>query len=437
MHAKKIEWLTTKYGNPEVRPLDEINGIKLTNQELGPEFESVHRQYGDTTTSEQERSILKLPPKYGLMKRVNVTSTVIEVEKCFNGMRWNHIIAEQDEETGEAGDTTVPKEFHDKEENEMDINRLKPTDLPFNHKVCMPRAIGLEKEVTFQKLKNEIRDIAVDMNKKTKDNSNLQEDETKGLKELKQRQDDEEIVCFQTDKSGRWSVDSIQNYKLSTEKHLQTGAKKITLEEYEVSEEELNCHTKALLRMMGLRDDTNGGRLRQTCTADGVNFAQLYSLRKDHKPVPEGEEAIGPKSRPVCGCEDCATKRVSYLLCQILKPLVSDSATHCDSTQKLLSRIDELNDDEDLQLNDRHVIGSLDIVALYPSLDIEKCASVVQEKLYESEITFANLQWKEIMLYLRYMMTDEQLRERQLYNHAPKKMETRTPTTVPCIRKQQ
>jgi hypothetical protein len=60
-------------------------------------------------------------------------------------------------------------------------------------------------------------------------------------------------------------------------------------------------------------------------------------------------------------------------------------------------------------------------VALYPSLDIEKCASVVQEKLYESEITFANLQWKEIMLYLRYMMTDEQLRERQLYNHAPKR----------------
>ena len=168
---------------------------------------------------------------------------------------------------------------------------------------------------------------------------------------------------------------------MSTEKHLQEGVREISLEEYQVSEDELNCHAKALLRMMGLEDNTNGERLRQTCTADGVNFAQLYSLRKDHKPIPEGQEMIGPKSRPVCGCEDCATKRVSYLLCQILKPLVSDSATHCDSTQKLLSGIKEINDDDDLQLNDNHVIGSLDIEALYPSLDIEKCASVVKERL--------------------------------------------------------
>ena len=44
---------------------------------------------------------------------------------------------------------------------------MKPTDLPFNSKVCMPRAIELEKEVKFQNLKNNIREIATDMNKKT------------------------------------------------------------------------------------------------------------------------------------------------------------------------------------------------------------------------------------------------------------------------------
>ena len=245
------------------------------------------------------------------------------------------------------------------------------------------------------------------------------------MKELKRRQKENEIACFQTDKSGRWSIDTVQNYKIATEKHLQEGAKEITLEEYEISEKELNCHTKAILRMMGLREDAKGDRLRRTCTAEGVNFAQLYSLRKDHKPIPEGQESSGPKTRPVCGCEDCGTKRVSYILCQILKPLVRESATHCDSTQGLLQDINELNDDEDLHLSDKHVVGSLDIEALYPSLDIEKCASVVGEKLYRSVILFKDLQWEEIMLYLRYMMTDEELQSRQMYVYAPKRRRRR------------
>ena len=123
----------------------------------------------------------------------------------------------------------------------------------------------------------------------------------------------------------------------------------------------------------------------------------------------------------MCGCEDCATKRVSYLLCQVLKPLVPDSETHCDSTQNLLEEINTINDDDDLRLDERTIVGSLDIEALYPSLDIEKCATVVSERLYNSEITFSNLKWKEIMLYLRFMMTDEQLREKDLYRYAPER----------------
>ena len=91
IHRNKVAWLTTKYGTAEVQPPEEIHGIKLTDQELSPEFESTHRQYGDTTINEEARSALKLPPKFGLMKKVNVTSTVIEIEKCFNWMRWNHI----------------------------------------------------------------------------------------------------------------------------------------------------------------------------------------------------------------------------------------------------------------------------------------------------------------------------------------------------------
>ena len=170
---------------------------------------------------------------------------------------------------------------------------------------------------------------------------------------------------------------------------------------------------------MGLKDDYNGTRVRHAYTAEGINFAELYSLRKDHKPVQEGEEDIGPKSRPVCGCKDCGTKRISYLLCSILRPLVPESETHCDSTASLRSALDELNDDDDLTIDNEWIIGSLDIEALYPSLDIDVCAGIANMVLYNSGIKFNDLKWKEIMLYLRYMLTDNQLRRKQLDSYAP------------------
>ena len=210
-HRKKIEWLTRKYGTTQQIPPDEVHGIDLRDQELGEEFNSKPRQYGDVILDDDENNVLSLPPKFGIMKKVDVTETTIEVEKCLNTMRWKEII----------GDETTDAEFYNEETKEMDINLLKPTDLPFNAKVCMPKPSSLEKEIVFQKLKNDIREIATDMSKKTKDGSNLLDSEKRGLKTLKDRTKEAEIVCFQTDKTGRWAVDTVENYTISTEQHIQ------------------------------------------------------------------------------------------------------------------------------------------------------------------------------------------------------------------------
>ena len=98
---------------------DEINGIDLRDQELGSEFNSEPRLYGNVTIDEEERSVLSLPPRFGIMKKVDVTDTTIEVEKCLNTMRWREIIGEEEE-------THVG--FYNETENEMDINRMRPTD---------------------------------------------------------------------------------------------------------------------------------------------------------------------------------------------------------------------------------------------------------------------------------------------------------------------
>ena len=65
------------------------------------------------------------------------------------------------------------------------------------------------------------------------------------------------------------------------------------------------------------------------------------------------------------------------------------------------------------------IVGSTDVESLYPSLDVERCVDVVKRKLLESSLVFEHLQWKEIALYLRYNMTDEELQDSGFMQYIP------------------
>ena len=239
-----------------------------------------------------------------------------------------------------------------------------------------------------------------------------------GLEILKQKSKEEKTICFTTDKSGRWAADSKVNFISACEKHLATGIKEISINEHNEIEKHINCHMLALLRMMGQKDDFNGERVRNASIVTGNTIAPLYSLRKDHKDVEIGKETEGPKTRPVCGAKDCLNMRLSHTLSLILKELLPDNSTYCDSTEDLLAEIENLNNDE---VNTNWEIGSLDIEALYPSLDIPKCAEVVSQELYKSDIEIKNINWKEVMLYLRYMLDDNKIRKKGLWRFCPKR----------------
>ena len=63
------------------------------------------------------------------------------------------------------------------------------------------------------------------------------------------------------------------------------------------------------------------------------------------------------------------------MLSQIIKELVPHNDTHCDSTEDLLAEMEKVNNTN--RVNPRWKVGSLDIEALYPSLDIPKCAEII------------------------------------------------------------
>ena len=171
--------------------------------------------------------------------------------------------------------------------------------------------------------------------KKTRNLSNLTDDERKGLETLKQKVKDTTIVCYQTDKSGRWSCDTKENYKKACYKHLEdpTKTQVIGPEEHEKAEKEINCHGYALLRMTGLNDDINGERIRRAMRSTNNALAPFYCLRKDHKKIEAGKETEGPKTRPLCGATDCLTRRTSFLLSKLLTEIIPAGETQCNSTE--------------------------------------------------------------------------------------------------------
>ena len=78
------------------------------------------------------------------------------------------------------------------------------------------------------------------------------------------------------------------------------------------------------------------------------------------------------------------------------------------------------------------VVASLDIVSLYPSIDVKRCAAVVRMCLYESELVFDQLVWKEIALYLRYNLTDQEIEEKDLKNICPRRRHNNRPPIFVC-----
>ena len=434
-NGAKVDWLIKKW-----RPVDnvptEVRGIDISDQTIPNEFSGEPRVYGGVKLDDNEKKVLGLPPKFGVFQELDATRCRIDLEESLNKLRWNKIKSAQDkkknvEHESQAGDGVSvidnddqaerePRGFVDAELRDVDIGRLKVTDLPYNPSVCMPGALG-EDEIIIHQFKNDVMEAVDQLKEQSGMWSNLDESEKKGLKQLCHKVKKNEMVLFTTDKSGRWACDSMENYKLACMNELSDIEKTptITNKDHSNAETQMNSQALALLRMMGLDPKEPGDRLRRAVVAEGVTVPPFYGMRKDHKAVPSDEEEKGPKIRPVCGAKDCVTKRTSYILCLLLGQIISENATNCLSTNELLTEFERLN--RDVNVQKEWVVGSLDVDALYPSLDIKRCAEVVSQQLFKSDLVLNGLKWKEIALYLKFHLKEECIKEKGISQYCPKR----------------
>ena len=72
--------------------------------------------------------------------------------------------------------------------------------------------------------------------------------------------------------------------------------------------------------------------------------------------------------------------------------MIPENGTHCWSTDNLLSEFEKVN--KDRVVSSEWVVGSLNVDSLYSLLDIDRCARVVSQKIYNNDLKFEKLDWK-------------------------------------------
>lgn len=81
--------------------------------------------------------------------------------------------------------------------------------------------------------------------------------------------------------------------------------------------------------------------------------------------------------------------------------------------------IAEMNRTNDPQHSDNLIIESADVVALYPSLDINFTVDKMREVFYRSSVKIEEVDYQEVGLYLALNKNPEELRELGLAESCP------------------
>ena len=326
---KKIEFLNRKYGRRHNVP-DRVNGVIVADQAIPENFTSEPRCYGSVEVSDDEKAVLSLPPKFATFDRIDKLRCEGEVEKGLAKLRWS-----RKREDSEREDIEQDR-FYRQSEKVFNFGRMKATDFPFNPRITLPEPIDKREEIRMTALKNRLGSITEEyITSKSKEDyqSNLGPLQKRGLKSLRKKTENGEVVVYQTDKSGRLSIDKPENYKKAMAPHLQGSL--VTTEECNKMEEVICAHAISWTRILAIGSLVNQkDRVRKCMLSQSSPIPPLYGLRKDHKDLPLDKIVEGPPVRPVCGVNSSPNHKLSYLLSTILSELwKEDKESVCLSTE--------------------------------------------------------------------------------------------------------
>ena len=249
--------------------------------------------------------------------------------------------------------------------------------------------------------------------------STLTDQQRRGKESLLRREKAGELIMVGSDKSGKNIPMSVELYQSCMEPHIKDDSVH-SREDVAQAEKIMNGASTQILRVFKCGEDWgHEARLRSACGARNNEIPSLNQLVKDHK------ETL--KTRPVCRARQAPNGNLGELVCNLLDPFVQEAdaeeRTEIKSTEELCSDLKATNERISVaglrrgrfQQAGQLVVGSKDVEAFYPSMDVDLAAEEVKLEVEESNVDI-EMDTEEAALYLACTMTPEEIEEEGLTN---------------------
>ena len=153
----------------------------------------------------------------------------------------------------------------------------------------------------------------------------------------------DDIVCFETDKTGKFALDKKDNYVQKMEKHVNSD-EVISMKEVKRIEKDLNNHAEHLVRITNVGANTGQTkRIKGNLKTNDNQIPVLSGTHKDHKKVKD--ELQGPDMRPIMGATVGPNVALTNFIARdILRKVADEASVGYDrkSTEEVLSKFEEL-----------------------------------------------------------------------------------------------
>ena len=123
------------------------------------------------------------------------------------------------------------------------------------------------------------------------------------------------------------------------------------------------------------------------------------------------------------GASKGLTTPLGEMLSDIIEPTsrMNETSDEAQSTEEVLRKIAEANKELEGGYVRDLALGSMDVVALYPSLDQEESARIVAEHIAESEVDFGGIDFDIAGVYLATVWSKERQKKEGIFRLLPRK----------------
>ena len=246
----------------------------------------------------------------------------------------------------------------------LDFGNRRTTDVKDNARVIFPRALDLETEASLQMLRIEAMGVFRDYMQEKCDSrgrqkSNLNTSEKRGLKSLKKRVEEGEVVVMTTDKTSNFAVLGRERYIEAGLSHT-GGDRVVTWEDMKSAQREVNGHISMLIKVFKIgKNWSHGERIRESMLGDSRETCPIHLLYKDHKGWDPSKGGV-PPTRQVAGGNRGVNLYLSEIVSDILEPLVGmiEGGREVISMEDLAANIEDMNKSQEGWTNFQLVGGT-------------------------------------------------------------------------------